>query len=63
MHDFVVRNAEICDGMGAATYVGAVALADGVISAIGTEVGRGREELDAGGRGCRAGHYRESHLL
>ena len=38
MHDLAIRNAEICDGMGAATYAGAVALADGVISAIGREV-------------------------
>ena len=63
MHDFVIRNAEICDGMGAATYVGAVALADGVISAIGAKVGPAREALDAGGRSCRAGHYRKSHRL
>ena len=49
MHDLAIRNAEICDGMGAATYAGAVALADGVISAIGREVGPAREEIDAQG--------------
>ena len=49
MHDLAIRNAEICDGMGAATYAGAVALADGVISAIGSEVGPAREEIDAQG--------------
>ena len=49
MHDLAIRNAEICDGTGVATYAGEVALTDGVISAIGSDVGLARKEINAQG--------------
>lgn len=47
MHDLVIRNGTIVDGTGAAAFAGDVALDDGRISAIGGNIGRGREEIDA----------------
>ena len=49
MHDLAIRNAEICDGTGAASYAGEVALTDGVISAIGSDVGLAGKEINAQG--------------
>ena len=49
MHDLAIRNAEICDGTGVATYAGELALTDGVISAIGSDVGLARKEINAQG--------------
>ena len=53
VHDFVIVNARICDGLGSALKPGSLAVKDGRISAIGDEVGdevgRGREQIDAGG--------------
>src|SRR5207344_1765478 len=49
MHDFVVKNALIYDGLGGAATHGAVAVTDGRIAAVGEAVGAGREVVDADG--------------
>ncbi len=49
VHDLVIRNGSIIDGTGAAAFVGDVAIDDGRIAAVGTDVGEGRRELDATG--------------
>ena len=49
MHELVIRNATICDGSGAPSYAGDLAVNNGVIAAVGTNVGSGAEELDADG--------------
>ena len=49
MHDLVITNARICDGLGSAVVPGALAVKGGRISALGDEVGEGREVVDAGG--------------
>ena len=48
-HDLVIRGGSVVDGSGVAARHADVAVDDGVISAVGTVAGRGREELDAGG--------------
>ena len=48
MHDLVISNARICDGLGSAIVPGRLAVKDGRISALGDDVGEGREMLDAG---------------
>ena len=49
MHDLVITNARICDGLGSAIVPGDLAVRDGRISALGDDVGSGREMIDAGG--------------
>ncbi|MFO1320841.1 MAG: amidohydrolase family protein [Burkholderiales bacterium] len=49
MHDFVIRNATIHDGLGAPPVVGDLAVSDGRIAAIGTGIGAARESIDAAG--------------
>jgi len=49
MHDLVIANARICDGLGSPLRPGALAVRDGRISALGDDVGRGREQVDGGG--------------
>ena len=49
MHDLVVRNALIYDGLGGAATHGAVAVTDGRIAAVGEGVGAGREVVNADG--------------
>jgi len=49
MHDLVIRRALIYDGTGGAPIDGAVALADGRITAVGKDVGAAREVIDADG--------------
>ncbi|TDJ18623.1 MAG: hypothetical protein E2O65_05790 [Gammaproteobacteria bacterium] len=49
MHDLVITNARICDGLGSAIVPGNLAVRDGRISALGDDVGSGREVVDAGG--------------
>ena len=57
MHDLVIRNARICDGLGSEIVPGGLAVDDGRISAIargpgnglGNGLGNGREEVDAHG--------------
>jgi len=49
VHDLVIRNALLLDGLGNPPRHGAVAVAGGRIAAIGADVGSGREILDARG--------------
>ncbi|HEX4737305.1 MAG TPA: amidohydrolase family protein [Allosphingosinicella sp.] len=49
MHDLVIRNALILDGMGGRSFRGSLAVDDGIISAIGEDVGAGRETIEADG--------------
>ncbi len=49
MFDTVIRGAQIVDGNGAAPFSGDIAIQDGVIQAVGTVEGRGREEIQADG--------------
>lgn len=49
MHDLVIRNARVCDGLGNPIRDGAVAVQDGRIAAVGADVGQGRETVDADG--------------
>ncbi|MGZ6957893.1 MAG: N-acyl-D-amino-acid deacylase family protein [Acidimicrobiia bacterium] len=49
MADLVVRNGSVVDGTGAPAFVADVAITDGRIVDVGTDVGRGRRELDAEG--------------
>jgi N-acyl-D-aspartate/D-glutamate deacylase len=49
MHDLVIRNALLVDGLGSAPRSGSLAVAEGRIAAIGADVGAGRQTLDAGG--------------
>jgi N-acyl-D-aspartate/D-glutamate deacylase len=49
MNDLVVRNGMVADGTGAAPRRADVAVTDGIITAVGTGIGRGRREIDADG--------------
>ncbi len=49
-HDLVIRNGTIIDGSGAERRTGDVAVSDGKIAQVGKVEGRGKRELDAGGR-------------
>jgi N-acyl-D-amino-acid deacylase len=49
MHDLVITNARICDGLGSAVVPGSLAVTDGRISARGDDVGGGHQVVDAGG--------------
>lgn len=49
MHDLVIRNATVIDGTGAARKVADVAVAGGVIAAVGGGIAPGRREIDAKG--------------
>ncbi len=51
MHDLVIRGGRLVDGTGAPAVDGHdIAVDDGVITEIADAVGRGRREIDAGGR-------------
>lgn len=50
MHDLVIRGGTVVDGTGAPRRVADVAIDGGLISAVGGDVGRGREEIDATGK-------------
>ncbi|MCZ8321840.1 MAG: D-aminoacylase [Novosphingobium sp.] len=50
MHDLVIRGGTVVDGSGQAPYRADVAIDAGLISAVGNEVGKGREEIDATGK-------------
>jgi N-acyl-D-aspartate/D-glutamate deacylase len=47
--DLIIRNGTIVDGLGGEPFVGDVAIADGVIAAVGTVEGSADRELDATG--------------
>jgi N-acyl-D-amino-acid deacylase len=49
MHDLVIKDALIYDGLGGAAMHGAVAVKDGRIAAVGADVGAGRDVIDADG--------------
>ena len=49
MHDLVIRNALLVDGLGNAPRLGNLAVAGGRIAALGGDVGAGRQLLDAQG--------------
>ncbi len=49
MFDTVIRGVQIVDGNGAAPFSGDIAIKDGLIQAVGTVDGRGREEIQADG--------------
>ncbi|MDT5185982.1 MAG: N-acyl-D-amino-acid deacylase, partial [Mycobacterium sp.] len=48
-YDLIIRNGTIVDGLGGEPYVGDVAVADGVIAAVGSVDGDGSREIDATG--------------
>jgi N-acyl-D-aspartate/D-glutamate deacylase len=49
MHDLIVRGGQIIDGSGDAPFEGDVAVTDGVIAAVGSDLGPARREIDARG--------------
>ena len=49
MHDLVIENARILDGLGSPATAGAAAVKDGRIAALGADVGPGAETIDAEG--------------
>ena len=49
MHDLVIKNARIIDGLGNLATNGELAVKDGRISEIGPAIGDGREVMDAEG--------------
>ncbi|HTO48884.1 MAG TPA: amidohydrolase family protein [Burkholderiales bacterium] len=49
MHDLVIRNALLVDGLGGAPRHGSLAVAGGRIAAVGEDVGAGRRSFDAAG--------------
>ncbi len=49
MTDLVVRNGMVVDGTGAPARRADVAVQDGIITDVGTDIGRGRREIDAEG--------------
>ncbi len=49
MHDLVIENARIIDGLGNPAVTGALAVKDGRIAALGEDLGEGAERLDAKG--------------
>lgn len=50
MHDLVIRNGTVVDGTGAPRFVADVAIDGGLISAIGANLPRGKQEIDASGK-------------
>src|ERR1700688_4558489 len=50
MHDLVIENATLIDGLGKPGKPGSLAVRDGRIVALGDNVGAGRERIDADGR-------------
>src|SRR5260370_11359117 len=49
MHDLLIKDAEIVDGLGGAPYRADLAVAAGRIAAVGGDLGAARETVDAGG--------------
>jgi N-acyl-D-amino-acid deacylase len=49
MHDLVIRNALLVDGLGSAPHHGSLGVAGGRIAAIGDDAGAGRQTIDAEG--------------
>jgi len=49
VHDLLIDNASVIDGLGGPPRAGGVAVADGRIVAVGTELGAARRRVDARG--------------
>ena len=49
MHDLVIENATLVDGLGNPAVAGALAVKDGRIAALGADLGKGAQRLDAEG--------------
>ncbi len=49
MHDIVIRTGTVVDGTGNPRYVADLAVDNGLISAVGSEISAGRREIDADG--------------
>lgn len=49
MYDLIIRNGTIIDGTGNTSFIGDVAVTDGVIQAVGTVAGEARQVIDATG--------------
>jgi N-acyl-D-aspartate/D-glutamate deacylase len=49
MHDLVIDNALVIDGLGTPARAGGVAVKDGRIAAIGQDLGAARQRVDANG--------------
>ncbi|MFP6747777.1 MAG: amidohydrolase family protein [Alphaproteobacteria bacterium] len=49
MHDLIIRNARIADGLGNPLIEGDLAVKDGRVAAVGAVTGEARESVDAGG--------------
>ncbi|HUU72268.1 MAG TPA: amidohydrolase family protein [Burkholderiales bacterium] len=50
MHDLVIENAQVIDGLGGPAQAGGVAVTDGRITALGKDLGAARERIDAQGQ-------------
>jgi N-acyl-D-amino-acid deacylase len=50
MHDLVIRGGTIVDGSGKPSFTGDIAIDGGLITAVGSVVTQGREEIDASGK-------------
>ncbi|MEY2926127.1 MAG: hypothetical protein RL367_604 [Pseudomonadota bacterium] len=50
MHDLVIRGGTLVDGTGGTPYRADVAVDGGLITAVGTDIAKGREEIDAAGK-------------
>jgi N-acyl-D-amino-acid deacylase len=48
-YDLLIKDAQICDGTGAPSYSGSLAVEDGKIAALGNISGIARRELNAHG--------------
>jgi N-acyl-D-aspartate/D-glutamate deacylase len=55
MHDLVIRNGSVFDGLGGPAVIGDVAVDGGLITEVGAVDERGREEIDADGLGVTPG--------
>ena len=63
VHDLVIRNGRVIDGLGAPAVVADVAVDGGLITAVGDVDERGREEIDATGLAVTPGLRRRAHAL
>jgi N-acyl-D-amino-acid deacylase len=48
-YDLLIKDARICDGTGAPSYIGAIGVEGGRITAVGEISGASRREINAGG--------------
>ena len=63
MHDLLIKNARIYDGLGNPPQSGDLAVKDGRIAAVGQDLGAARETVDAARIGADAGHHRHAYPL